>query len=277
MPSPTPSDVPTFEALRVLAVEVAREAGALLAARSAGRGGVVGTKSTLTDLVTEADRASEALIGERLALLRPGDGLIGEEGAARAGTSGVRWIVDPLDGTVNYVYGIPGSGVSVGVEVSGERAAGAVHDISRGETFSAALGGGAWLDNSRIQVTTAADLSTSLIGTGFAYATEVRAAQGRAVGALLPRVRDIRRAGAASLDLCWVACGRLDGYYERGLQLWDLAAGDVIVREAGGMVGAIDGGPPVPGSVIAAGAALFEPLRALVREAEAGASASPAG
>src|SRR5690606_30719547 len=142
-------------------------AGAVLAVARAGRGGATATKSTITDLVTEADRASEVLIADRLFAARPDDGIIGEEGATRAGSSGVRWIVDPLDGTVNYVYGLPASGVSIGVEVDGERVAGAVHDIARGETFSAALGGGAWLDGIRIEVSAAAELPTALIGTGF--------------------------------------------------------------------------------------------------------------
>jgi myo-inositol-1(or 4)-monophosphatase len=253
--------------LLALAEAAAREAGALLLRLQAVARSEVGTKSSLTDMVTDADRASERLIVERIRAERPGDAILGEEGtsAAAAGDSTVRWVIDPLDGTTNYLYRHPFFAVSIGVEVDGVTRAGVVHDPSHDEMFTAVADGGAFLDGRPIAVSGLADLATALVGTGFSYLPDQREPQGAVVTRLLPRVRDVRRHGAAALDLCWVACGRLDAYYERWLGgAWDLCAGALIVREAGGVTSAIEGGPVVPASVLAASPALAEPLRAVL-------------
>jgi myo-inositol-1(or 4)-monophosphatase len=256
-----------LDALLALATDVAREAGAkLLLLRDVARTDV-GTKSSATDMVSDADRSSERLIVERILAARPDDAILGEEGGERPGTSGVRWVVDPLDGTTNYLYGQPGFCVSVGIEADGASVVGVVYDPSHDDLFVAARGRGATRNGAPVRVTDKADLATALIGTGFNYGAQERAAQGRVIAHVLPRVRDIRRRGAAALDLCWVACGRLDAYFERGLQAWDMAAGDLIVREAGGVTSTIEGGPAVPGSMLAATPALEAPLRALLRSA----------
>ncbi len=227
--------------LSAVAVEVAEAAGALLLGYAGQRasGGDLGvaTKSSATDPVSEADRAAERLISERLAAARPDDGLLAEEDQAdRRGTSGLRWVVDPLDGTVNFLYGLPQWCVSVACEDDHGAIVAVVHDPSRGETFRAARGAGAHLADATLAVTRVAALSDALVATGFAYAPEVRADQGRDVARLLPRVRDVRRAGSAALDLAWCAAGRLDAYVEFGLKPWDWAAGRLLVVEAGGVV-----------------------------------------
>lgn len=210
------------EELRRLAVTLATEAGEILL--SMGTGGRATTKSTPTDLVTEADRAAERHIFDRLRKLRPDDSIIAEEGSTRSGTSGIEWVVDPLDGTVNYVYGFPHWCVSIGVE--GSERLGVVHDPSRGETFA---------DPALLRPSRKTDLADSLIATGFSYGAETRARQARTVGNLLPIVRDIRRVGSCALDLAWVACGRLDGFYEEGVKQWDISAGMALVNDAGGV------------------------------------------
>ena len=203
-------------------------------------------------MVTAVDRASEALIVGTLGKERPDDGVLGEEGSRRDGTSGVRWIIDPLDGTTNYLYGYPVFAVSIGVEVDGEVVAGVVNDPSHAEVFSAARGEGALCNGRAIAVSGKDDLATALIGTGFAYDAVRRGEQAGWLRHVLPKVRDIRRAGAASIDLCWVACGRLDGYYEAGLAPWDVAAGALIAAEAGAEATDFTGGPCQPGSVVVA-------------------------
>jgi myo-inositol-1(or 4)-monophosphatase len=221
--------------------------------------------------VTEYDRRVERHIVERLQVQRPLDGVLGEEGAALEGTSGVRWLIDPIDGTTNFVYGYPGYAISIGVEVNGEFAVGVVHDVLLGETFAAALGAGATLDGLPIRVNTQADLATALVGTGFSYSSEIRAAQSEALRHVLPRVRDIRRRGSAALDLCWVACGRLDAYFERDIGgLWDIGAGAVILREAGGRLEGLHGPPAPPALLLASGPTLFEEFRALLLAAHEG-------
>jgi len=218
-------------------------------------------------MVTAVDRASEALIVDTLAKERPDDGVLGEEGSERDGTSGVRWIIDPLDGTTNYLYGFPLFAVSIGVEVDGAIEVGVVAHPSLGELFTARRGGGAYCNGRRIAVSGKRDLATALIGTGFAYDPAQRRRQGRWLEHIIPSVRDIRRGGAAAIDLCWVACGRLDGFYEAGLAPWDVAAGDLIVREAGGETGDFDGGPVRAGSVIAASPGIARALTQLVSDA----------
>jgi myo-inositol-1(or 4)-monophosphatase len=260
------ADVDVTELLR-LAVDLASQAGQLLLDRAPHRADDVATKSTRTDMVTAVDRASEALIVGALAKERPDDGVLGEEGSAREGTTGVRWIIDPLDGTTNYLYGLPLFGVSIAVEVNGRVEAGVVAHPSLGETFTARLGGGAFCNEQPIAVSGKDDLSTALIGTGFAYDADQRRESAGWLRHILPSVRDIRRGGAASIDLCWVACGRLDGYYEAGLAPWDVAAGDLIAREAGAETSDFDGGPVRPGSVIAASPGIAAALRHLVSDA----------
>ena len=261
--------MPAHEELGALAEGVARRAGALLAS---GLGQVrtdVGTKSSLTDMVTEIDHASEALIVEGLLGPRPDDGILGEEGTAVEGTSGVRWVVDPLDGTTNYLYGVPGFNVSIAAEIDGDVVAGVVFDVMHDELFAATRGGGARRNGQPIAASAATELSSALVATGFAYDAVRRARQARVLVDVLPHVRDIRRFGAAAVDLCWVACGRLDGYYERGLAPWDLAAGGLIASEAGAVVTDFEGGPMAPGSVVAAARRIADALRDLVRAAGA--------
>ena len=228
----------------------------------------VTTKTTPTDVVTVMDRRAERLIVESLLAVRPGDGVLGEEGGERPGSSGVRWVVDPIDGTVNYLYRFPYWAVSIAAESGGEAVAGAVHAPLTGETFSAVRGGGAWLGpvgtGQRLRCTSGVPLSQALVATGFGYDARRRARQAEVAAAVLPRVRDIRRAGTASLDLCAVASGRVDGYWERGLQPWDLAAGGLVAREAGAVVAGLDGRPAGEDLVLAAGPELFGPLHDLL-------------
>jgi myo-inositol-1(or 4)-monophosphatase len=252
------------DALVALARAVAGEAVALLLDGLRRTRVTVETKSTATDMVSEMDRASEALIVSRLLAARPDDGIVAEEGSARAGTSGLRWVVDPLDGTTNYLYDFPGWAVSIAAEDDAGVVAGVVADAVHGEVFTAARGGGAHRNGEPIAVSGCRDLPTALVGTGFGYGAERRAAQGAVLTGLLPRVRDVRRMGAASVDLCSVACGRLDAYYERGLSWWDLAAGALVATEAGAVVSALDGGPPRGDSVVASTPGLATSLRELL-------------
>ena len=203
-----------------LAVKLARQAGDLLKSMEPGE---IRAKTSPTDPATDADRAAEQLIFDGLRDARPDDTIIAEEGAANTGASGVEWIVDPLDGTVNYVYGIPQWCVSIGVE--GRYRFGVIYDPNRDEIFC---------DPSGLNPSTETELSKALIATGFGYAAEDRARQAAAASRVIPVVRDIRRAGSCALDLAWVACGRLDGYWEQGVQRWDTSAGLALVQQAGG-------------------------------------------
>jgi myo-inositol-1(or 4)-monophosphatase len=225
---------PDPAALRDLAVSAARKTGALLLhhAERGLRG--LDTKSTVTDMVSDADREAEELLERLLMTARPDDALLGEEGAGRTGTTGLRWVVDPLDGTTNFVFGYPHWAVSVAVEDEHGVLAGAVYDPSRDELFAAARGMGATLNDKAIHTRATTDLGQALIGTGFSYNAQRRAAQSIQVASLVGQIRDIRRAGAAALDLAWVACGRIDGYWESDLNAWDWAAGSLLVLEAGG-------------------------------------------
>jgi myo-inositol-1(or 4)-monophosphatase len=249
--------------LAAIAERVARSAGALLLDH-ASRGPVaVESKSSSTDMVSAADRASEHLIVELLGAARPDDGLIGEEGSAHTGTTGLTWVCDPLDGTTNYLYRLPQWAVSVAVEDAAGPVASCVFDPPRNEAFTAARGHGATMNGAPIRTSAARDLETSLIGTGFAYTADVRAEQGARLPQVLAAVRDIRRAGSAALDLAWVACGRLDGFFESGIQHWDYAGGRLLVLEAGGR---FDVGPgPHRGipHVVAAAPGIHDALRAL--------------
>lgn len=246
-------------ALLALASEAARRAGELVRRRPADL--QVDTKTTPTDVVTAVDAASERLIVNILLADRPDDGVLGEEGAGEPGVSGVRWIIDPIDGTVNYLYGIPAFAVSIGAEYADEVVAGVVLDVAADQLYAATLGGGGTCDGRRLQCSAVQTLAQSLIGTGFAYDAETRRMQAAVLTGVLPQVRDIRRFGSCALDLCAVAAGRLDGYYEWGPSVWDYAAGGLIAREAGARVSAIHGG-----LAVAAAPAIFEPLQALLPE-----------
>lgn len=250
-------------------LEAARRAGELLRDGRPADLAVAATKSSPIDVVTEMDIAAEKLITGILAERRPEDGLLGEEGADVAGTSGVRWVVDPLDGTVNYLYGLPAWSVSIAAEYRGETVAGVVEVPLRGETFHALLGGGAWLGGRRLACRPAAPLDQALVATGFAYLQPRRAQQAKVGQRIIPLVRDIRRGGSAAVDLCDVAAGRLDGYYERGLNPWDLAAGDLIAREAGAVTGGRPGKPASGELALAATPAVFASLQPLLDEAGA--------
>lgn len=236
---------------------------------------VAHTKSSSVDVVTHMDLAAERLLRERLAELRPDDGILGEEGDDVAGTSGITWVVDPIDGTVNYLYGIPHFSVSVAA-VSGPPEphawtveAGAVLDGS-GVLWTAARGEGAWRDGEPLRRTEGPGLAGTLVATGFQYTADRRALQGRVVAGLLPRVRDIRRLGSASVDLVHAAAGLVDAYYEQGLMPWDFAAGALIAAEAGLRVGGFDGGAPDEDLLIAAVPEVWDDLRdALVAEGAA--------
>jgi myo-inositol-1(or 4)-monophosphatase len=257
----------TLLELRALAVTVAREAGDLLADR-AGQVEVAATKSSPTDVVTEMDRRSEELIRSRILAARPSDAILGEEGGliGNAGNAPVLWVIDPLDGTVNYLYGLHDWAVSIAAEVAGEIVTGAVCVPVRGELFSAVKGGGALLESadgeSKLHCNTGVPLERALIGTGFGYLAARRKVQGEVVAAMLPQVRDIRRIGVASIDLCAVAAGRLDGFYERGLNYWDWAAGALVAAEAGAAAGGLDGRPVSQSLTVVAGPDLFGPLTA---------------
>ncbi|AQA14467.1 inositol monophosphatase family protein [Streptomyces malaysiensis] len=255
---------PLMTELLETALEAARGAGELLRDGRPADLGVAATKTSPIDVVTEMDIAAEKLITDLLARRRPQDGVLGEEGTDSAGSSGVRWVIDPLDGTVNYLYGLPSWAVSIAAEKDGEAVVGVVIAPVRGETFQAVLGQGARLNGEPVRCRPAAPLEESLIGTGFGYVRERRIGQARVLNELLPRVRDIRRGGSAAIDLCDVACGRLNGYYERGLNPWDFGAGALIAREAGALTGGRPGVPASTELTIAAAPGLFEPLRGLL-------------
>jgi myo-inositol-1(or 4)-monophosphatase len=259
------------DGLLELALGAARDAGALLLDRFGGPASGVESKSSSTDMVSDADRAAERLLVERISAARPDDGLVGEEGGHVAGSSGLRWVVDPLDGTTNYLFGYPVWSVSIACEDAAGGVVAVVHDPSRGETFAAARGAGATLNGRPVGVRPPRGLDRALVGTGFAYAPDDREFQARVLTHLLPRVRDIRRGGSAALDLAWVACGRLDGFYEWGIKHWDRAAGMLLVAEAGGRVSVFDPDGGLEPCVVAAAATQHEPLRRLVTDAIAAA------
>ncbi|MCU1392999.1 MAG: putative inositol monophosphatase [Ilumatobacteraceae bacterium] len=263
----TPGTAALGAELRTLAEQLAVRAGkSVFEARRAGTGDVT-TKSTPTDMVTEHDRASEALIVGAIRAARPDDGIIGEEGTADEGTSGVHWLIDPIDGTTNFFYGLPGYAVSIAAADARGALAGAVYVPATGELFSAARGQGATLDGSPIACSTTAELSTTLVATGFNYRRERRIMQAERLVHMIGEIRDIRRMGAASHDLCSVAAGRVDAYFEEGLGPWDIAAGALIATEAGCITGDYAGGPIRPEQVLVANPAIFEPLRDLINAA----------
>jgi myo-inositol-1(or 4)-monophosphatase len=223
-------------ALRDLAVTTARQAGELIVALRSEGVEVAGTKSSDTDIVTRADQAAEALVKERLLGARPDDGMVGEEGDVLEGTSGVIWIVDPIDGTVNYLYGHPHFAVSIAAEVDGVVVAGVVVAPALGLEYVATLGGGATCNGEPVRPRASVPLGERLVATGFSYEQPARARQATYISRLLPRVRDLRRLGSCALDLCGVAAGTLDAYVEEGAHIWDHAAAGLVVLEAGGIL-----------------------------------------
>jgi myo-inositol-1(or 4)-monophosphatase len=231
---------------------------------------VAATKSSATDVVTEMDRRSEALLVDRILSRRPDDGIVGEEGSDHVGETGVRWILDPIDGTVNYLYGQPSWAVSIAVEIDGVIVVGVVVAPVLGETYVATLGKGARRHDERgvhtLRVNDPVDLPAALVATGFGYTRERRTSQARVVAGVIPNVRDVRRLGACSIDLCHVAAGRVDAYYERGPQAWDLAAGGLIAQEAGARVEGLHGAVAGDDLIVAAGPHLFRPLHDLLDE-----------
>jgi myo-inositol-1(or 4)-monophosphatase len=257
-----PDDVPPLVQVAQL---LAREAGALILDGRRRHVSVAATKSSAQDVVTAMDLASEALLRRRLAELRPDDGILGEEEGFQPGTSGVTWVVDPIDGTVNYLYGLPAYAVSVAAVSTPDGSgapdpatwtalAGCVFAPEDGRTYTAGRGLGAWLDGRALRVNPARPLIDSLVGTGFGYTASRRTSQARIVAELLPQVRDIRRVGSAALDLCTLAAGGLDLYYERGLQPWDLAAGALVAQEAGAQVTGLRGQPAQEAMTVAGSA-----------------------
>lgn len=253
-----------------LALATAREAARMLIEeRPAGGPDVVQTKSSPTDVVTQMDKAAEHLIVERLRAARPRDGLLGEEGASGEGDSGVLWVIDPIDGTVNYLYDLPDWAVSIAAQVDGGSVAGAIVVPRRGEIYTAVKGGGAQLRTSdgvvrALSVNTGVPLNRALVATGFGYAPERRAHQAKVLTGVLTEIRDIRRSGSCCVDLCSLAAGRIDAYYERGVQAWDIAAGSLIVAEAGGHVGGLYGAAAGPELTVAAAPDLFAALHDLL-------------
>jgi myo-inositol-1(or 4)-monophosphatase len=246
-----------------LAVELAE--GAAEVVRAGHRGAVeVAAKSTATDLVTEVDRATERWLLERIRSLRPGDAVLGEEGVDRAGSTGVRWVLDPIDGTVNFVLGLPQYAVSVAAESDGRVVAGAVCNPATGETFRATLGGGAYLGDVRLAGPRQVPLARAVVGTGFGYDAALRARQAGVLVPLLPAVADVRRLGAASLDLCFLAAGRLDAYFEVALNVWDHAAGGLVAAEAGCVLSGLRGRAPSDACYAAAGSDLAPEFFALL-------------
>lgn len=253
--------------LVALACRLAVEAGdaALAGRREASLPAITpGTKSTATDLVTAYDRAAEAMIVAGIRAARPGDAIVGEEGTDHDGTSGVSWFVDPIDGTTNFVYDLPLWSTSVAAGDRDGMLVGAVYVPALGELFAATRGGGATLGGRPIRCSDRAELGLALVATGFAYDVARRRRQGEIVADVLGAVRDIRRLGSAAIDLCYVAAGRYDAYFETGLNAWDAAAGELIAREAGCRTGDHRGGPPVPAELLVATPAIFDDLQRLL-------------
>lgn len=254
------------EGLLKIAIEAADAAAGELMSRFGGHQRDIRAKSGPTDLVSEADVSAERAIRSVLAARRPDDAILGEEGGATGtGNGPLRWVVDPLDGTINYLFGIPAFSVSVACEDGDGAVAGVILDPVRGERFTATRSGSPMLGGRQISASERDELATALIATGFAYDAQVRARQAQVAARVLPRVRDIRRFGSAALDLAWAACGRYDGYWERGVQPWDVAAGRLIAERAGLQVRELEADGQFPRGIVAAPAGLIDELLGLVR------------
>lgn len=261
----TAAPLPLHVELRDLAIGIARAAGTVALTGRRSIDSLAGlTKSSPTDLVTEYDQQAEATIVAMLREARPDDAIIGEEGADHAGTSGYAWHVDPIDGTTNFVYDLPGWAVSIGVEFDGSAVAGAVFVPTLNEMFATAMGAGATLNDRPIAASNQHDLALALICTGFSYDTEQRKVQGGRVARILPAVRDLRRLGAAAVDCCYVACGRLDAYFEENVKSWDIMAGELIAREAGAVSSDFAGNAARPAEFLIAAPGIHTELRELI-------------
>ena len=247
--------------LHTLAVDLARQAAEVHVRRETG---VVTSKSTPSDPTTAVDREAETLIVTGILDSRPEDGILGEEETSIEGTSGVRWVIDPLDGTVNYLYEFPSHAVSIGVEFNGVPAVGVVYDTALNEIYSARVDENSTKNGIEIQVSSCSSMSLALLGTGFAYEPSVRRSQAELLAELIPEVRDIRRSGSCAVDLCSVASGRLDAFFETGVHWWDVAAGIQIVRSAGGIATY----EPDKKRIIASGPKLWKQLNSAVIKAE---------
>jgi len=262
--APGPAAFPDPADLLGLAVRVVRQAAELVREGRTRALVDVTSKSTPTDVVSALDHASERLVVHGLLSARPEDGVLGEEGGERTGSSGVRWLLDPVDGTVNYLYGLPQYAVSLAAEVAGTTVAGVVHAPATGEEWTAVRGRGAYKSGRRLRGSTVTTLAGALVGTGFGYAAARRAHQASVLVGVLPEVRDVRRIGAASIDLCYVAEGSLDAYFEKGLHPWDHAAGGLVAEEAGLRVGGLGGRPAGADFLLAAPPGLYEELDVLL-------------
>ena len=229
----------------------------------------ISSKSTATDLVTEMDQWAEAHITEALLAARPDDSVLGEEGVDHVGSSGVSWSVDPIDGTINFIHGLPSFCVSIAAQVAGHSVAGVVASPLHREVFTATLGGGAFCNDEPIVCATPISVARSVVGTGFGYDPARRRRQAEVLSRVIEQVADIRRFGSAAMDLCWVACGRLDAYWEVGLNPWDLAAGSLIATEAGARCEGFDGAPPDHRGTICAPENTFDAFATLLRGADA--------
>ncbi len=261
------SDVVDSDRLLELAVALARVAGDKAREMRSGVLSSVETKSSPTDLVTEADAAAEQIIVDGIRSERPHDAIVGEEGSSHDGTTGITWLVDPIDGTTNFVYGLPAWSVSIAVATAEYTEVGVVYNPVLNELYTAIRGGGASLNGRSVEVTNQGDLSLSLIGTGFSPHSGIRRVQAGIATSVLPRIRDYRRFGSAALDLCAVACGRIDGFYETGLNVWDYSAGKLIVEEAGGACRLLPPNDHHGAWLVAAPPQLVDPLQDLVEKA----------
>ncbi|HET7900700.1 MAG TPA: inositol monophosphatase family protein [Candidatus Nanopelagicales bacterium] len=261
-------DPELLDELHDIAIAAGREAGRTALAGQREGVTVAATKSSATDIVTEMDRRTEALLVDRILSQRPDDGVVGEEGSDHVGETGVRWILDPIDGTVNYLYDQPSWAVSIAAEIDGQVVVGVVVAPVLEETYVAVAGRGARLHDAdgvrTLRVNDPVELPTALVATGFGYTKERRTSQARVVAGVIPQVRDVRRLGACSIDLCHVAAGRVDAYYERGPQAWDLAAGGLVAQEAGARVEGLHGALAGDELILAAGPHLFRPLHDLL-------------
>lgn len=250
--------------LRKLAEELAQSAGTHAQHGRAQGMQVVGTKLTDTDMVTKFDREAEAMIIAGLRAARPDDSIIGEEGGGHRGTSGLEWHVDPIDGTTSFMYGLPTWCVSIGVRDHLGTVAGAVFMPDLEEMFSAERGAGATLNGSRIHCSPVTDVSKALVATGFSYTPTHRTVQSRRITEFIHRIRDVRRMGAAAVDICFVACGRVDAYFEENLHSWDVLAAELIAREAGARSGDFSGDELRPEEVLVSAPGVFDALSGML-------------
>jgi myo-inositol-1(or 4)-monophosphatase len=267
-----PAETADLPADPVALLALARPIAETVATRlevSLGRELRITAKSTATDLVTEMDQWAEAHITEALLAARPDDSVLGEEGVDHVGTSGVSWSIDPIDGTINFIHGLPSFCVSIAAVVEGLSVAGVVASPLHREVFTAALGSGAFCNDEPIACATPLSLARSVVGTGFGYDPARRRRQAEVLVRVIDQIADVRRSGSAALDLCRVACGRLDAYWEVGLNPWDLAAGSLIATEAGARCEGFDGGPPDHRGTICAPENTFGAFAALLHEADA--------